>query len=61
VWGGWTTPPLIGPFRGYVQVFPGYGESLVDCDWNPSTIGIGIALTGCGAQPPSLEIFKAPL
>jgi phospholipase A1 len=40
----WTTAPLLGPLRGYVKVFSGYGESLIDYNWNQSTIGIGITL-----------------
>lgn len=42
---GWTSPPLLGPFRGYVQVFSGYGESMIDYNWNQTTIGAGIALS----------------
>jgi phospholipase A1/A2 len=41
---GWFTPPLLGPLRGYVQVFSGYGESLIDYNWNQSTVGVGVAL-----------------
>ena len=41
----WFSPPLLGPLRGYVQVFSGYGESLVDYNWNQTTIGAGVALS----------------
>ena len=40
----WTTQPLLGPLRGYVKVFSGYGESLIDYNWNQTTFGIGVTL-----------------
>jgi phospholipase A1 len=40
----WTSAPLIGPLRGYVKLFSGYGETLIDYDWNQTTIGIGVSL-----------------
>ena len=42
---GWFSPPILGPLRGYVQVFSGYGETLIDYNWKQSTIGVGIALS----------------
>ncbi len=42
---GWTSPPFLGPLRAYVQVFSGYGESLIDYNWKQTTVGAGIALS----------------
>ncbi len=42
----WTSRPLFGsPFRAYLQLFSGYGESLIDYNWRQTTIGAGIALS----------------
>lgn len=36
--------PLIGPLRVYLQLFHGYGESMIDYDWNQTVVGAGIAI-----------------
>lgn len=40
----WTSAPLLGPVRGYVKLFSGYGETLIDYNWKQTTIGIGVSL-----------------
>jgi phospholipase A1 len=40
----WTSAPLLGPLRGYVKLFGGYGETLIDYNWRQTTIGAGVTL-----------------
>jgi phospholipase A1 len=44
VQGAWNFP-LVRRVRGYVQVFSGYGESLIDYNWRQTTFGIGVSLS----------------
>ncbi len=41
----WHSPPILGKFRGYVQLFSGYGETLLDYNWRQTTIGAGVSLS----------------
>jgi phospholipase A1/A2 len=36
--------PLIGNLRGYMELFKGYGESIIDYNHNATYLGIGISL-----------------
>jgi len=40
----WSSPQILGPLRLYAQLFTGYGESMIDYNWNQTTFGVGFAL-----------------
>ena len=40
----YMSPPLLGALRGYLRVFSGYGDSMIDYNWNQTVVGIGVSL-----------------
>ena len=36
--------PLAGNLRGYMEVFKGYGESLIDYNHNATYVGVGFSV-----------------
>ena len=40
----WRTAPADFPLKWFVQVFSGYGESLIDYNWRQTTVSVGLML-----------------
>jgi len=40
----WMTPKLIGPLRGYLVGFSGYGDTLIDYNFKQNAVSVGFAL-----------------
>lgn len=40
----WMTPRILGPLRGYLVGFSGYGDSLIDYNFKQNSVSIGVAL-----------------
>ena len=36
--------PMGGNFRGYLELFKGYGESMIDYNHNATYLGLGVSL-----------------
>ncbi|TDK21540.1 phospholipase [Luteimonas aestuarii] len=50
-WGFPLTPHARLPMRGHLQVFHGYGESLIDYNHKATYVGLGISLEEWFSQP----------
>ncbi|MBK1704322.1 phospholipase [Halochromatium glycolicum] len=40
----WMTPKLVGPLRGYLVAFSGYGATMIDYNFKQNAVSVGIAL-----------------
>jgi phospholipase A1 len=40
----YVSPPFMGPLRFYLHLFSGYGETLIDYNWNQTVIGTGFTI-----------------